>query len=137
MDYRDTGVTKMTSNRGEWEFEYSASELARAAEKKRDYRKSRVSWWEDEKSKLMAEIKESGLEVSEDLATSYSNGAGNAPQLKVKPELQKRITECHQRIQKHTEAEREYDGWQQVLKANAKSNLKLTQADWLFFFGRD
>lgn len=137
MDYNDMRYGKVVINRSEWEFEYSASELAIAAETKKLYRQSRIEWWENEKEKLLVEIKESGLEISEDLATSYSNGAGNAPQLKVKPELQKKIAECHQRIQKHKEAMREYDGWAQVLDANKKSNLKLTHADWLFFFGRD
>ena len=133
MNYDD----QSNMNRDKWEFEYTAKVLADAAASKCAYRLSRIKWWEGEKAKLMVEVKESGLEISEDLAQSYTSNAGNAPQLKVKPELQKKITESHSRILKHTAAEREYDGWVQVLNANPESRLKLKHGDWLFFFGKD
>jgi histidinol-phosphate/aromatic aminotransferase/cobyric acid decarboxylase-like protein len=125
-------------NRKDWEFEYTAKQLADAASLKRDHRQSRVEWWEAEQAKVMAEVKESGLEIQESMAQSYLSNAGHAPQLGVKVELQKKLQECHSRIQKHMEAVREYDGWVQVLDAQDPINkLKLKHADWLFFFGKN
>jgi histidinol-phosphate/aromatic aminotransferase/cobyric acid decarboxylase-like protein len=137
MDYReDFGAGKM--NRKEWEFEYTAKQLADAAVAKRDHRQSRVEWWEKQKDAVMVEVRESGLEIQESMANSYTSNAGHAPQLGVKAELQKKLQECHSRIQKHLEAVREYDGWAQVLGAQDPINkLKLKHADWLFFFGKN
>ena len=50
--------------------------------------------------------------------------------------LQRKLTECHQKIESHRKATREYEGWVQVLRANPEQRLKLTQADWLYFFGK-
>jgi len=137
MDYNDYNNGD-NMNRKDWEFEYTAKQLADAAAVKRDHRQSRVEWWEKQKEAVMAEVKESGLEIQESMANSYTSNAGYAPQLGVKVELQKKLQECHARIQKHLEAVREYDGWMQVLEAQLPTDkLKLKHADWLFFFGRD
>lgn len=127
--------TIANSNRSNWEFEYTASVLAKAAMEKKEYRQSRVVWWEDKQKVVMAEVKESGLEFNESLASGYVNSAGRAPQLSVKPELQVKVKECHDKIREHLSAVREYDGWMQVLNANPESRMKLKHGDWLFFFG--
>lgn len=125
-------------NRKDWEFEYTAEQLANAAAIKRDYRQSRVEWWEKKKEEVMAEVKDTGLEVSESLANSYTSNAGRGPQVMVRADLQTKLMECHDRIQKHSSAVREYDGWTQVLESQLPTDkLKLKHADWLFFFGRD
>lgn len=87
----------------------------------------------------MAEVRESGMEISESVAaqiSNYANSAMNGPQISVRADLQKKLAECHAKIQSHQQAADEYDGWIQVLSANAEQRLKLTQADWLYFFGR-
>lgn len=127
--------TNTNSNRSNWEFEYMASVLAKAALDKKEYRQSRANWWEETQKGVIAEIKESGLEFNESLAVSYASSAGRAPQLAVKPELQNKIKECHEKIREHLSAVREYDGWVQVLSANPESRMKLKHGDWLFFFG--
>ena len=125
-------------NRKDWEFEYTAQALALAAAHKRDYRQTRVDWWEAKQKEVMAEVKESGLEINESLANSYTSNAGRSPQMVVRADLQTKLGECHDRIQKHIAAVREYDGWMQVLEAQLPTDkLKLKHADWLFFFGRD
>lgn len=131
MKYHSNGV----SNRKEWEFSYTAEALAKAALAKKDYRQSRVTWWEKKRDEVVAEIKASGLEFNESLATQYSASGMRAPQLAVKPDLQNKIQECHSRITDHMSAVREYDGWVQVLEANPTNVLSLTHDDWLFFFG--
>ena len=58
------------------------------------------------------------------------------PQVMVRGDLQKKLSECHTKSQSHQQAADEYDGWVQVLSANQEARLKLTQADWLYFFGK-
>lgn len=126
-------------NRDEWEFEYTARNLAAGAKAQREFRLGRVMWWTEAKAKIMAEVKESGLEISESVAASISNYATSAmagPQVMVRADLQKKLSECHGKIQSHQQAADEYDGWVQVLDANPDNRLKLTQGDWLYFFGK-
>lgn len=63
-------------NREGWEFEYTASALAQGAEKQREFRLGRVAWWTEAKNKVMTEIKEAGIEVSESVASQISNYGG-------------------------------------------------------------
>lgn len=127
--------------RDEWEFEYTASKLAEGAAQQKAHRLSRVEWWKQKKAEVMAEVKESGLEISESIA-AQSNYATNSlqgargPQISVRADLQQKLAECQQKIASHTQAAAEYDGWVQVLAANPVSRLKLQQADWLYFFGK-
>lgn len=127
--------------RTEWEFEYTASKLADGAEAQKAHRLSRVEAWTEAKAKVMAEVKDSGIEVTESVAAdmkSYSNttSAGYGPRVTVREDLQRKLTECHGKILTHTAAAAEYDGWIQVLRANPEKRLLLTQADWLYFFGK-
>lgn len=125
--------------RDEWEFEYTASKLAVGAAAQRAHRLARVEAWAEAKAKVMAEVKESGIEVSESVAAdmkSYSNTQSSGPRVVVRADLQQKLTECHAKIQTHTIAAAEYDGWVQVLNDNPESRLSLTQADWLYFFGK-
>lgn len=131
-----------SGKRDEWEFEYTASKLAEGAAKQKDFRLGRVTVWTEAKAKLMAEVKESGLEVTESVAalmgSTYANnirGKGG-PTINVRADLQTKLQECHSKIQSHQQAADEYDGWVQVLTANPEARLKLTQADWLYFFGK-
>ena len=128
-----------SGKRDEWEFEYTAAKLAEGAKAQQEFRLGRVAWWTDAKAKVMAEVKETGLEVSESVAASvinYANSSMAAPQIMVRADLQKKLAECHSKIQSHQQAADEYEGWVQVLTANAESRLKLTHADWLYFFGK-
>ena len=133
------GNTVDFGKRTEWEFDYTASKLADGAEAQKAHRLGRVAWWTEAKGKAMAEVKESGLEVSESVAAgigSYTSTQMAGPQVMVRHDLQKKLTECHSKIQNHTAAAAEYDGWLQVLRANPEARLKLTHADWLYFFGK-
>jgi hypothetical protein len=130
-----------SGKRDEWEFEYTASKLAEGATAQKAHRLSRVEWWKQKKAEVMAEVKESGLEISESIAaqSNYSTsalGGGRGPQISVRADLQQKLGECQSKIAGHTQAAAEYDGWVQVLSANPEARLKLTQADWLYFFGK-
>ena len=133
-----------SGNRDEWEFEYTANKLAAGAKAQHAYRLSRIEAWKAEKAKIISEIKEGGLEISESVAekmvaSSASNNYNatrglHGPQVLVRDDLQRKLTECHMKIQEHQQTADEYEGWIQVLSANPEQRLKLTQADWLYFF---
>lgn len=123
--------------RKEWIFEYRASKVAEAAAIKREHHKQRLAWWNEQKNAVMAEVKDSGIEVSESPSASYGNThMDRAPQVMVRNDLQIKLTECHSRIKAHDTWVREYAGWYQVLSANPEALLKLHYDDWLYFFGR-
>lgn len=127
--------------RDEWKFTYTAAQLADGAERQKAHRLSRVAWWTDAKAKVMAEVKESGLEVNESVAAqaglAYSTTTqAMKPTLSIRGDLQQKLGECHSKINSHTTAAAEYDGWIQVLRANPGDRLELTHADWLYFFGK-
>lgn len=128
-----------SGNRGEWEFEYTASKLAEGATAQKAFRLSRVAVWSEAKDKVMAEVKDGGIQVTESVAAgmlSYTSAQSFGPQIGIDPAFQKKLAECHSKIQEHQQAANEYDGWIQVLSANSESRHKLTQHDWLYFFGK-
>lgn len=126
-------------NRHEWEFEYTASALADAAEKQKAFRQSRVEAWETKKTEVMAKVKESGLTVHEGPAAgfqNYTSAVGQGAHVMVDTTLQADLSECVTKIRDHRGAVKDYDGWAQVLRANPEQRIKLHQDDWLFFFGK-
>ena len=128
-------MTLDSGNREEWVFEYSSNQVLQGANQQKEFRLSKVQWWKAAKEKVMAEIRESGIEINESLAAlTYSTTSAMSPKIKVNETLQKQLLECHNKIQQHQQAADEYEGWIQVLKDNPDLDLKLTQADWLYFF---
>src|SRR4051794_31091151 len=108
------------SLRQSWQFKFTAKDLSTAASNKCEHHQKRKSFWESAKAKVMAEVKDSGIEVSESCAgASYSNtGRGGEPQVMVRNDLQRKLTECHQKILEHDAKVKEYAGWVCVLNAN-------------------
>lgn len=133
------GEKDMEANRADWEFEYTARNLATAATGQRDFRLGRVKAWEEKKGEVMVKIKESGLTVHEGPAASMSNyttsNSGGA-HVMVDTTLQRDLSECVSKIASHRAAAAEYEGWIQVLEANPEARLKLKHDDWMFFFGK-
>lgn len=126
-------------NRKSWEFEYTAKALADGARTQMAFRLARVERWTEAKAKVMADVKEGGIEVSESAGADFGNAYKTqlaGPQVLVRADLQAKLTECHQKIGEHQQKAGEYDGWIQLLDANPEARVKLTQSDWLYFFGR-
>lgn len=125
-------------NRDDWEFEYTASALAKAAAAQRDFRVGRVEVWEQKKTEVMAKIKDTGLTVHEGVAASMANytSGHQGAQVMVDSTLQRDLNECVAKIRTHRDAAQEYGAWVQVLDANPESRLKLKHSDWQFFFGK-
>src|SRR6267142_1284043 len=68
--------------RSKWEFEYTAKNLAIAAEAQKQFRASRAKVWEQKKEEVIAKIKDSGLNVHESIAASLNLANNNVNALK-------------------------------------------------------
>ncbi len=121
--------------RDNWEFEFSAKKLADAALAKQGHHEGRLRFWQSAKEKVMAEVRESGIEVSEPIGDHSNTSRGRSPQVMVRNDLQAKLNECHGKILEHMEHVREYAGWVNVLQGNPENHLKLNADDYLFFFG--
>src|ERR1700688_3484084 len=100
--------------RNEWEFEYGASELAAAAAAKANHHASRAKWWELKKEEVMRTVRESGIDVTESVAAGNSaRSTGFGPQIIIDATLQRKLQECHAKINEHTAKVRDYEGWRQ------------------------
>lgn len=125
----------MSTLRQEWEFEYTAGKLADAAKLKMESHTKRLEWWEAKKKEVMQKVRDSGIEIHDSVAASYSNTKGGyGPEIKIDIGMQRDLSECQSKILEHTALIKSYDGWVQVLEANKESRLKLSHEDWLFFF---
>ena len=131
------------SLRAKWEFEYTASALAAAAEAQYEFRQSRVAFWKDQQDQLIAKIKETGIVVHEDLAAMLSNSgkyggtsAMGGAQIVIDPTMQTDLNKAYSKINEHSVMAAQYKAWIQVLKGNPESRLKLDHDDWMFFFGK-
>lgn len=127
---------KNNMKRNEWSFDYTATKLAGAAAAKRDTHSRKLKWWEEKKTETTKRVSETGIEVHDSVAASYSNTkAGYGPEIVIDARLQRDLTECQQKIKEHHAKVLEYDGWVQVLNANPEARLSLEHDDFLFFFG--
>ncbi len=123
-------------NRTEWKFTYTASKLSEAATIKRDEHKKKLEWWDAKKAEVMKKVAETGIEVHDSVAASYSNTKGGfGPQITIDAGLQRDLSEYQSKIMEHNSAVNSFDGWQQVLSANPEARLDLDHEDYLFFFG--
>lgn len=124
--------------RNDWTFQFTAAKLADAARAKKSTHQAKLKWWEEKKSATMKKVGEVGIEVHDSVAASYSNTkAGFGPEIVIDSGLQRDLTECQRKIMDHFRLVQEYDGWIQVLSANAEARLDLEHDDFLFFFGND
>lgn len=134
--------------RFKWEFPYLAAELAVAAQTQKKFREDRVAFWKQKYEEVLKEIRESGVEVTESIATELRRQSdyrlsntratmNNGPRVSIRSDLAEKLHEAHERIEHHQEKVFEYDGWIQVLTARGNQELKLLHKDWLYFFGRD
>jgi hypothetical protein len=127
--------------RNEWGFEYTASDLARAASSKLAFHDERLAFWKAKKDEVWATIRHEGLEVDEKIALSYRSPKGSdfdrGARVMVRNDLQANLDEVLEKLKHHTNLRGQYDGWQQALEANPEARFKLDIEDWHFFFARN
>lgn len=123
--------------RKEWEFQFTAAQLLKAASDKAKHHAERLKWWEGQQKTIMADCKKKGLSITESVAAGYStNNAAFGAQITVDGTFQRKLAECHIKIEQHREKTEEYKGWVQVFEANKAQTLQLHADDYLHFFGR-
>ena len=125
-----------TANRGYWEFTYKASALREAALKKQQHHEGRAQWWVEQKDAVMQQIREGGVEISESMELLYalSSGSAKTPTVTVREDLQRQLSECHQKIKEHQGKAKTYVAWIQMLADHPDAELQLKHEDWVFFF---
>lgn len=122
--------------RNYWKFPFTASKLAEAAATKKTAHVAKQQWWEDKKAETMKKVAETGIEVHDSVAASYSNTkVGYGPEIVIDAGLQRDLTECQRKIMEHNTLVKQYEGWFQVLSGNAEARVELDHEDFLFFFG--
>jgi histidinol-phosphate/aromatic aminotransferase/cobyric acid decarboxylase-like protein len=119
-----------------WTFPYTAAKLAEGAKAKAQWHANRLGHWNAQKKIVMAEIKESGLEVIESGGGVSNYSHGMRPEVMVRNDLGKKLQEAHEKIKEHHDKVQVYEGWIQVLEAQADKLLNVTADDYLFFFGK-
>lgn len=122
--------------RSSWLFEYPATRLIVAATNKKASHEKRKEWWEKKKIEVMTKVRESGIEIHDSVAASYSNTKGGyGPRIEIDAGLQRDLNECQTKILEHHDLIKEYDGWLLILNAHPEAQLELDHDDFLFFFG--
>jgi len=58
------------------------------------------------------------------------------PQVRIAPELVKRLQECHGKVDEHNAKVKLYASWVEVLGAGGTQLLTLDHEDYLFFYGK-
>ena len=123
-----------------WVFTYKGDALLYGAKAQLEFRLSRVKAWKDAKDKIMAEIRQSGIEITESVASSmnlYSKSntmAGRAPTVSIRADLEEKLVECHNKIEEHQRSADQYQSWVAILESNKENTYELTYDDWLYFF---
>lgn len=122
--------------RQEWVFGYSSEKLLEAAKAKHESHSIKLKWWEEKKAEITQKVSETGIEIQDSVASSYSNTSGNyGPQIRIDSGLQRDLTECQQKIKAHAEMKQHYAGWVSVFESNPGRTYELEHDDFLFFFG--
>lgn len=118
--------------RGTWEFPFSASSVAEAADRKRKYHAQRIAWWTKTAESAEVALRKKGFEYRDREITG-----GSRLEVVADPELIKRISEARQKIKQHRDESHTYTTWIRALKTvsrrKSEQSLKLTIDDILFF----
>jgi hypothetical protein len=128
--------------RAGWTFTYTAGQLAYGAQKQKDYREDRSRLWSATQEKVMAEIRASGIEITQDVMTQLqisatytkSGGMNRGPTVSINQDLADKFAQCVAKVKEHKDLAEQYEGWIQTLSAQSEKELEVTQQDFLFFF---
>lgn len=127
----------MSTNRQDWEFEYTVSAVLAACEMRIAYHRSRVAHWTEKFNEVKTSLPETiSIDGAEEfmIASSVSNSSYGAPRLRLDPELERRFTAATRKVMEHRQNAEIYDRWVSVLKTElASRTMRLKMADVEFF----
>jgi hypothetical protein len=133
--------------RNEWEFEYKASEILKAAQAKCEYHDARLKWWTAKKEEKLTKLKEEGVNVDQSVVFEETYGANpkafvsntyaRQPSVKLDETLVKDLNECISKCQDHRQKANAYQGWCAILAKHGDKALQLQADDWHHFFGTE
>ena len=132
---------EINMQRENWNFTYTAAQLAKAATQKILYHEECLKVWVARRTSVIATIRSDGIEVDESALQFINNPKARdwdlPTEVMVRNDLRKELTDCTRKLAYHTERRDTFDGWRQALQANPDCSHALDIDDWLFFFGRD
>jgi hypothetical protein len=111
------------SLRHQWKFPYKAADISKAAAKRTAYHEGRIAYWQEQKVKAEAELKEEP-EVADQFAKAYSN---------TRSVNNTRVFDCAQKVGEHEEAVLKLKLYARALQTNATANYDLDAEDVDFF----
>src|SRR5206468_2379673 len=117
-------------NRASWKFTYTADKLLDAATAKKDWHASRLDWWSGKRKETEDKIRSEGIEIDESvgvgsLTTANYSNSGRGPQVSIRNDLVRDLTECVQKTNEHEGKIRDYGAWIQVLASQGQTSLEL------------
>ena len=102
--------------REEWRFEYTANNMATAAETKIKFHAERLEWWKSKRHEVMDKIRSEGIEIDEKISLAYlspkSRDWAQSTQVTIRDDLRNNLSECQEKLAHHTQKQNEYIGWQ-------------------------
>lgn len=115
--------------REDWEFQFTAKEVAEAAEKVSSYHRGRQQHWDERARNLATEIRETGVELKEITVTG-----GSRFEAHVNNSLGNQLSEAKSKADSHKMTADKYADWGFALRTLAPSQtLSLDVTDVTFF----
>lgn len=101
----------MEKGRHGWTFHYSANEVLAAAQKKVEYHKERIAFWQKESVMAEAELRQKGVEFKD-----YDVTGGKRLEVKTDPGLLRRYEEARSKMEMHELSLKEYERYARALE---------------------
>lgn len=114
--------------RRDWEFQFTAADVAEGAAKKATYHAQRRDHWAKEVDRVRKEIKESGIDIQ-----SHDVTGGQRHEVRIDPAMARRLSEAESKYQSHDADHDTYLKWERVLRTDPTKHLKLNYDDVLYF----
>jgi len=111
-------------NRHQWSFEFNATELADAADRKIAHHTERLGWWNTEADAAEAQLRATGVEFRE-----YSQTGGSRLDVVIDPGLSKRLSECKQKIEHHRDRLDEFTTYKAMFERDPVATFQLDTDD--------
>jgi len=128
--------------RDKWLFKYQKEKILKATQEKIIFHESRLAFWNEQKKKVIIQIKETGINFEETLSDIFSNSY-RPTSVQVDNALLSDLHECNAKIKEHQTKISDYKGYEELLSLEellksdgSKDNtLNLDFEDWQYFFG--